>query len=46
MDNNINDKTSRTDFRDQYVVSIDPKGCKDIDDALYIEKVKSLYFMT
>jgi exoribonuclease R len=25
----------RIDFRDKYVVSIDPNGCRDIDDALH-----------
>jgi len=31
-------QNTRKDFRDKYVFSIDPKGCKDVDDAIHIEK--------
>eukprot|EP01064_Diplonema_japonicum_P028596 TRINITY_DN4418_c0_g1_i1.p1 TRINITY_DN4418_c0_g1~~TRINITY_DN4418_c0_g1_i1.p1 ORF type:complete len:1036 (+),score=260.10 TRINITY_DN4418_c0_g1_i1:55-3108(+) len=29
----------RTDFRNKVIVSVDPPGCKDIDDALHCEKL-------
>ncbi|KAF7457920.1 Exosome complex exonuclease RRP44 [Cryptosporidium felis] len=35
------DLRSRTDLRNRLVFSVDPPGCKDIDDALSIEQIQS-----
>merc|ERR1712137_843228 len=35
------DRRARTDFRDLNIVSIDPPGCTDIDDALHIRVLES-----
>ena len=35
------ERARRTDFRGKRVVSIDPPGCTDIDDALHVERLPS-----
>jgi exoribonuclease R len=35
----------RKDYTDQYIVSIDPIGCKDIDDALHVQQISETNFI-
>ena len=37
------DLDGRVDLRKLNIVTIDPKGCKDIDDAVYVEKTPNGY---
>eukprot|EP00477_Mikrocytos_mackini_P001175 GAHX01001258.1.p1 GENE.GAHX01001258.1~~GAHX01001258.1.p1 ORF type:complete len:945 (-),score=200.08 GAHX01001258.1:42-2876(-) len=37
-------KDNRRDLRDRVVVSIDPEGCVDIDDAISVKKLKNNHY--
>jgi hypothetical protein len=32
-------KNSREDFREEIIFSVDPPGCRDIDDALHVKEL-------
>jgi exoribonuclease R len=46
ISNYLNDITpNRIDLTNNYIISVDPKGCVDIDDAFHIEKVENNYII-
>ena len=44
MDADLPRETNRADLTDLYTVTIDPPGCKDIDDAISFKKKSSNLF--